>query len=86
VKNASRIVSEQVDLKIEALCEAATKNDAHLIVFLLEQLVPEYMPDYSAIDGQASDLKSNSNTGGSMPKNSLTCRTNPPLNQLPITH
>ena len=45
VGNASRILPKQLDLKVEALCEAADKNDSNKIVFLLEQLVPEYAPE-----------------------------------------
>lgn len=47
--NASRIVSEMVDSKIEALCAAAKQNNSNLIVFLLERLVPEYTPGYSTV-------------------------------------
>ncbi|HAZ49442.1 MAG TPA: polysaccharide biosynthesis protein [Cyanobacteria bacterium UBA11369] len=61
VKNASRILPEQLDLEIEAICEAATKNDNNLIVFMLEQLVPEYMPDYLNVEGQARTIDSNTN-------------------------
>ena len=61
VKNASRILPEQLDLEIEAICEAATKNDTNLIVFMLEQLVPEYMPDYLNVEGQARTIDSNTN-------------------------
>lgn len=48
--NASRIVRENIEQEIEALCQAAHRNDANLIVFLLEQLVPEYIPGYSTIN------------------------------------
>lgn len=61
VKNASRILPEQLDLKIEAICEAAIKNDNHLIVFLLEQLVPEYMPDYLNAEVEATPVNSTTN-------------------------
>jgi FlaA1/EpsC-like NDP-sugar epimerase len=78
VKNASRIVPAQLDLEIEALCEAATKNHSTLIVFLLEQLVPEYTPDYLNLEGQASAVDSNSNPE----EYRLNNQNNPPLNQL----
>jgi FlaA1/EpsC-like NDP-sugar epimerase/EAL domain-containing protein (putative c-di-GMP-specific phosphodiesterase class I) len=48
--NASRIVRENIEQDIEALCQAAHRNDANLIVFLLEQLVPEYIPGYSTVN------------------------------------
>jgi FlaA1/EpsC-like NDP-sugar epimerase len=76
VKNASRIVPEQVEFKVEALCKAATKNDPNLIVFLLEQLVPEYMPDYLNVEGQKSTVDSNTNP--------LNTTQNPPSNQLSV--
>lgn len=43
--NASRIVPEIVDFKVDALCAAADKNDCYSIVFLLKQLLPEYKPN-----------------------------------------
>jgi len=46
VKNASRIVPENLEMAVEALCYAATKNDANTIMFLLEQIVPGYKPKY----------------------------------------
>ncbi|GET41756.1 polysaccharide biosynthesis protein [Microseira wollei] len=76
VKNASRIVPEQVEFKVEALCKAATKNDPNLIVFLLEQLVPEYMPDYLNLEGQTSTVDSNTNP--------LNTTQNPRSNQLSV--
>jgi FlaA1/EpsC-like NDP-sugar epimerase/EAL domain-containing protein (putative c-di-GMP-specific phosphodiesterase class I) len=52
--NASRIVRENIEQDIEALCQAAYRNDANLIVFLLEQLVPEYIPGYSTVNLHAN--------------------------------
>ncbi|MEG4320544.1 MULTISPECIES: polysaccharide biosynthesis protein [unclassified Microcoleus] len=52
--NASRIVRENIEQDIEALCQAAHRNDANLIVFLLEQLVPEYIPGYSTVNLHAN--------------------------------
>jgi FlaA1/EpsC-like NDP-sugar epimerase len=46
VHNAISIVPENLDFAVEALCQAATKNDSKLIIFLLEQLVPGYTPQY----------------------------------------
>lgn len=84
VKNASRILPEQLDREIEAICEAASKNDSTLIVFLLEQLVPEYMPDYLNVEGEASAVNPNSNLDEYSPKNILNTSHSPPLNQLPF--
>lgn len=44
VKNASRFIPKTIDSLVEALCDAARQNDDNLIVFLLQQLVPEYTP------------------------------------------
>ena len=55
--NASRIVRENIEQDIEALCQAAHRNDANLIVFLLEQLVPEYIPGYSTVNLHANTAK-----------------------------
>lgn len=44
VRNASRIIPENLELIVEALCEAATKNDVNYIILLLKQLVSEYTP------------------------------------------
>jgi FlaA1/EpsC-like NDP-sugar epimerase len=46
VKNASRIIPENLHFIVEALCKASTKNDAYSIMFLLEQIVPGYRPKY----------------------------------------
>ncbi|NJS09008.1 MAG: polysaccharide biosynthesis protein [Microcoleus sp. CSU_2_2] len=45
--NASRIVKENIDQEVEALCQAGDRNNANLIVSMLQQLVPEYVPGYS---------------------------------------
>ncbi len=45
--NASRIVKENIELEVEALCQAGDRNDTNLIVSMLQQLVPEYVPGYS---------------------------------------
>ena len=62
VGNASRILPKQLDLKVEALCEAADKNDSNKIVFLLEQLVPEYAPGEATGEKQADILREKTNT------------------------
>ncbi len=46
VKNASRMVPENLNIAVDALCQAAAKNDTNSIMFLLEQLVPGYKPKY----------------------------------------
>ena len=46
VKNASRIIPENLALSVDALCKAAAKNDVNNILFLLEQLVSGYRPKY----------------------------------------
>ncbi|WP_341530187.1 nucleoside-diphosphate sugar epimerase/dehydratase [Nostoc sp. UHCC 0302] len=46
VRNASRIIPENMDVFIDFLCEVAAKNDATSIIFLLEQLVLGYKPKY----------------------------------------
>ena len=50
VKNASRIIPENLDLTIEMLCRAAEDNDVNLIIFLLDQLVVGYATKYQTID------------------------------------
>ncbi len=42
--NASRIVKENIDREVEALCQAGDRNDTNSIVSMLQQLVPEYVP------------------------------------------
>lgn len=46
VKNASRIIPDDLVIKVKALCMAAAKNDASTIRFILEQLVPGYKPKF----------------------------------------
>ncbi|QLE40892.1 polysaccharide biosynthesis protein [Nostoc sp. C052] len=46
VKNASRIIPENINVILEALCKAADKNDGNSIMFLLEQIVPGYRTKY----------------------------------------
>lgn len=50
VKNASRIIPENLDLTISMLCTAAKENDINLIIFLLDQLVIGYRTKYQTID------------------------------------
>ncbi|MEG4197058.1 polysaccharide biosynthesis protein [Microcoleus sp. Pol12A5] len=52
--NASRIVKENIDLEVEALCQAGDRNDTNLIVSMLQQLVPEYVPGYSTANLHAN--------------------------------
>jgi FlaA1/EpsC-like NDP-sugar epimerase len=46
VKNASRIIPDNMNVVVEALCKSADKNDGDSIMFLLEQLVMGYSPKY----------------------------------------
>ncbi|MFQ4142456.1 polysaccharide biosynthesis protein, partial [Chlorogloeopsis sp. ULAP02] len=46
VKNASRIIPDNLTISVEDLCKAAAKNHTNLILFLLEQMVPGYKPKY----------------------------------------
>ncbi|AFZ37636.1 polysaccharide biosynthesis protein CapD [Stanieria cyanosphaera PCC 7437] len=46
VKNANEMIPENLDLAIARLCQAATKHDGSLILFLLEQVVSGYKPNY----------------------------------------
>ena len=46
VKNASQIVPSYLDIVVETLLGAATKNDADSIMLLLSQLVAGYKPKY----------------------------------------
>jgi len=52
--NASRIVKENIDREVEALCQAGDRNDTNLIVSILQQLVPEYVPVYSTANLHAN--------------------------------
>lgn len=45
--NASHIIKENIELEVEALCQAGDRNDIKVIVSMLQQLVPEYIPGYS---------------------------------------
>jgi FlaA1/EpsC-like NDP-sugar epimerase/EAL domain-containing protein (putative c-di-GMP-specific phosphodiesterase class I) len=47
VVNASRLVRKNINSEVAALFQAALQNDSPQILFLLEQLVPEYIPEYS---------------------------------------
>ncbi len=55
--NASRIVKENIELEVEALCQAGDRNDTNLIVSMLHQLVPEYVPGYSTANSHANTAK-----------------------------
>lgn len=57
VRNASRIIPESLNITVDALCKAATKNDANAIVFLLEQIVPGYKPKYTNIGTSVETTK-----------------------------
>jgi FlaA1/EpsC-like NDP-sugar epimerase len=62
VKNASRIIPDTLDIIVEALCQAAAKNDGHSILFLLEQIIPEYKPQYPNSNNQLNPSESNTDT------------------------
>ena len=47
VKNASKMVPNNLDLTVGMLYQAAVKNDVNLICFLLGQLVTGYQPKYT---------------------------------------
>jgi FlaA1/EpsC-like NDP-sugar epimerase len=64
VKNASGIVPESLILTVEALCQAATQNDANAIRILLEQLVPGYKPKY--LDSSVPNLAADASTNGAV--------------------
>jgi len=59
VKNASRIVSENLAITVEELCTAATKNDVNYIMLLLEQLVSGYKPKYLENNENVNSFKNN---------------------------
>ncbi|MBH8562369.1 polysaccharide biosynthesis protein [Nostoc sp. CENA67] len=46
VKNASRIIPDNLAITVEQLCTVAAKNDANSILFLLAQVVAGYKPKY----------------------------------------
>ncbi|MBD2238085.1 polysaccharide biosynthesis protein [Aulosira sp. FACHB-113] len=46
VKNASRIIPENINVVVESLCKAADRNDGDYIMFLLAQIVPGYKPKF----------------------------------------
>ena len=50
VKNASRIIPEDLDVTVNVLSQAAKNNDVNLIVYLLDRLVTGYTPKDRLID------------------------------------
>ena len=50
VKNAGRIIPENLENSIEAMCSAAKNNDTDLIIFLLDRLVVGYNSKYQQIN------------------------------------
>lgn len=56
VKNASQIIPAYLDIVVETLLGAATKNDADSIMLLLSQLVAGYKPKYLENDFIKEDL------------------------------
>jgi EAL domain-containing protein (putative c-di-GMP-specific phosphodiesterase class I) len=59
VRNASSNLPENLMAKVEALGRAAIKNDANLIVFLLEKLVLGYTPSNSQVKIPSTIAKPN---------------------------
>ncbi len=78
VKNASRIIPEDLDLTVKMLDKAAKISDVNLILFLLDRLVAGYTPKYKQIEPEKA-------------KNSLeelikeACDLNPIKSQLQIS-
>lgn len=69
VKNASRIIPENMDFAVEALCIAAAKNEINSILFLLEQLVSGYKPKYLDNNGSIGNSRNSAiviNSNGNM--------------------
>ncbi|MBN3924808.1 nucleoside-diphosphate sugar epimerase/dehydratase [Nostoc sp. NMS4] len=60
VKNASRMIPENMNVAVEALCKSADKNDGYSILFLLEQIIPEYKPQYPSYKNQFNTSEINS--------------------------
>jgi EAL domain-containing protein (putative c-di-GMP-specific phosphodiesterase class I) len=50
VKNASRIIPEDLNTTVKVLSKAAQKNDVNLILYLLDRLVDGYTPKYRQIE------------------------------------
>ncbi len=61
VNNASNMVPIALNWPIAALCKAAAQNDSNTILFLLEQLIPGYNPQYLKTDflPEASAVETN---------------------------
>ena len=73
VKNASRIIPDNLEKLVKALCQAAAKNDAGLISFLLKQIVPGYQPKSKYFDGlTAGETVRDNKTAASSKANELT--------------
>ncbi|MDZ8184593.1 MAG: nucleoside-diphosphate sugar epimerase/dehydratase [Nostoc sp. ChiSLP02] len=62
VKNSSRTVPENLNSIVEALRRAAYKNDKNSIIFLLEQLIPEYRPQYPTTEINSLDSNKNASS------------------------
>lgn len=60
VKNASQIIPDNLNTAVNALCQAAAKNDANSIMFLLEQVAPGYKPKYIETNLSADSLNKTS--------------------------
>ncbi|MBN3992895.1 MAG: polysaccharide biosynthesis protein [Nostoc sp. NMS2] len=67
VKNSSRTIPKNMDFIVESLHRAAYKNDTNSIIFLLEQLIPEYKP--KDLTSEINSLESNKNISNYLSKN-----------------
>ncbi|MEA5597657.1 nucleoside-diphosphate sugar epimerase/dehydratase [Rivularia sp. UHCC 0363] len=62
VKNSSRIIPSNLKVSVEALRQAAEKNDTNTIMYLLEQLVPGYKPKHLDNRGEIESLTNSNST------------------------
>ncbi|MBN3907569.1 MAG: polysaccharide biosynthesis protein [Nostoc sp. NMS1] len=66
VKNSSRTIPKNLDFIVDSLHRAAYKNDTNSIIFLLEQLIPEYKP--KDLTSEINSLESNTNISNYLSK------------------
>lgn len=72
VKNASRIIPENLEMLVRALCQAAAQNDASSIVFLLKQIVSGYQPKYLGSNLTAGEKAKQNQTAATSQASELT--------------
>lgn len=68
VRNASRFIPDNLTRMVEALCNAAARNEAGKVKALLQQLVPGYIPQYLDSSVPADDRKAVSKNSQSIYK------------------